>query len=102
MKGVGLNPLADRLLIDPDPVPDRTAGGIHIPDLAKDKPSVGTVVAVGPGEVTKDGRLIPPYLSVGDRVVYGKYAGSDVDGEDGKTYRMVRESEVLIRLHKAN
>lgn len=95
---VGLNPLADRVVIRPDPVPDRTAGGIHIPDVAKDKPSVGTVVAVGPGARTKDGTLLPPYLSAGDRVVYGKYAGADVTGEDGLTYRMVREMDVLIKL----
>lgn len=95
---VGLNPLADRLVILPDPVPDRTAGGIHIPDTAKDKPSVGTVVAVGPGRVTDDGTLIPPYLSAGDRVCYGKFAGHDVDGVDGVKYRMVREREVLMKL----
>ncbi len=95
---VGLNPLDDRVVIRPDPVPNRTAGGIHIPDSAKDKPSVGTVVAVGPGRTTDGGVHVPVDVTVGDKVYYGKFAGHDVAGEDGETYRMVRETEILMRL----
>ncbi|GIZ14312.1 co-chaperone GroES [Capnocytophaga catalasegens] len=86
---VQLKPLADRVLIEPAPAETTTASGIIIPDTAQEKPQKGTVVAVGPG--TKEN---PITLKVGNVVLYGKYAGTEIK-EDGKTYLIMRESDVL-------
>ena len=84
-----IQPLADRVLIEPAPAEVKTAGGIYIPDTAKEKPQKGTVVAVGPG--TKDN---PITLKVGDSVLYGKYAGNELK-LNGNDYLIMRESDVL-------
>jgi chaperonin GroES len=88
-----LRPLHDRVLVRRLEEPD-TAGGIIIPDTAKEKPQEGTVMAVGPGRVTDDGRTLSPALKAGDRILFGKYSGSEVtlDGED---YLVMKEEDVL-------
>ena len=84
-----IQPLADRVLIQPAPAETKTASGIIIPDTAKEKPQQGTVVAVGPG--TKDNKMT---LKEGDTVIYGKYAGTEFH-LDGKDYMIMRESDVI-------
>lgn len=88
MAKVNIKPLADRVVIEPAPAEDKTAGGIIIPDTAKEKPQMGTVVAVGEG--TKDA---PVTLKVGEKVLYGKYAGTELTLE-GKDYLIMRESDI--------
>ncbi len=84
-----IKPLADRVLILPAPAEEKTIGGIIIPDTAKEKPLRGEVVAVGQG--TKDEEMI---LKVGDQVLYGKYAGTELEVE-GKDYLIMRQSDVV-------
>ena len=86
---MNIKPLADRVLILPAPAEEKTIGGIIIPDTAKEKPLKGEVVAAGNG--TKDEEMI---LKVGDNVLYGKYAGTELEFE-GKKYLMMRQSDVL-------
>jgi chaperonin GroES len=86
---LNIKPLADRVLIEPAPAETKTASGIIIPDNAKEKPQKGTVVAAGKG--TKDD---PITVKVGDTVLYGKYAGTELKLE-GKDYLMMRESDIL-------
>ena len=85
-------PLADRVLIEPAPAETKTVGGIIIPDTAKEKPLKGTVIAVGNG--TKDEEMI---LKTGDEVLYGKYAGTEIELE-GKKYLIMRQSDVVAIL----
>ena len=89
MATVNIKPLADRVLIEPMAAETKTASGIYIPDTAKEKPQKGKVVAVGPG--TKDEKIT---VKVGDTVLYGKYAGTELKLE-GTDYLMMRESDVL-------
>ena len=86
---MNIKPLADRVLIQPAPVEEKTIGGIIIPDSAKEKPLKGEVIAVGNG--TKDEEMI---LKPGDQVLYGKYAGTELD-LDGTKYLIMRQSDVL-------
>ena len=87
-----IKPLADRVLVKPAPAETKTAGGIIIPDTAKEKPLQGEVLAVGNG--TKDEEMI---LKLGDTVLYGKYAGNEVE-LDGVKYMIMRQSDVLAIL----
>jgi chaperonin GroES len=87
-----IQPLADRVLIEPAPAETKTVGGIIIPDTAKEKPLQGTVVAVGNG--TKDEEMV---LKAGDQVLYGKYAGTELEHE-GKKYLIMRQSDVVAVL----
>ena len=89
-----LKPLADRVVIEPIEADDKTSGGIYLPDTAKEKPQMGKVVAVGAGKTTEAGQTVKPEVKVGDKVLYGKYSGTDVTF-DGKDYLIVRESDVL-------
>ncbi|MCS6966060.1 MAG: co-chaperone GroES [Candidatus Kapabacteria bacterium] len=88
-----LTPLYDRVVVKPAPPEEVTKGGIIIPDTAKEKPQQGEVVAVGKGKLTEDGNLIPLQVKVGDQVLFGKYAGTEItiDGED---YLIMRESDI--------
>jgi chaperonin GroES len=88
-----LKPLADRILVKPSPAEEKTASGIIIPDTAKEKPMQGEIIAVGKGRVSDDGKLIPLELKVGDKVLYGKYSGTEVT-VDGEEYLIMRESDV--------
>ena len=87
-----VGPLADRVLIEPAPAETKTVGGIIIPDTAKEKPLQGTIVAVGKG--TKDEEMV---VKEGDTVLYGKYAGTELEYE-GKKYLIMRQSDVLAVL----
>ena len=87
--GVNIKPLADRVLIEPMAAETKTASGIYIPDTAKEKPQKGKVVAVGPG--TKDEKVT---VKVGDTVLYGKYAGTELKLE-GNDYLIMRETDIL-------
>ena len=89
---MSIKPLADRVLIEPAPAETKTVGGIIIPDTAKDKPLQGTIVAVGKG--TKDEEMV---LKEGDTVLYGKYAGTELEFE-GKKYLIMRQSDVVAVL----
>ncbi len=89
MAKVNIKPLADRVLIEPMAAETKTASGIYIPDTAKEKPQKGKVVAVGPG--TKDEQMT---VKVGDSVLYGKFAGTELKLE-GADYLMMRESDIL-------
>jgi chaperonin GroES len=89
-----LKPLADHVVVKPLEETDKTAGGIILPDTAKEKPTKGQVVAVGSGRVLGNGRVVPPAVKVGDRVIYGKYGGNEVK-VGGQEYRIVQESEIL-------
>lgn len=88
-----LTPLYDRVVVKPAPPEEVTKGGIIIPDTAKEKPQQGEVVAVGKGKLTEDGKLIPLQVKVGDRVLFGKYAGTEVT-IDGEEYLIMRESDI--------
>ncbi|MDR1156117.1 MAG: co-chaperone GroES [Bacteroidales bacterium] len=89
MTNVKIKPLADRVLVQPMEAESKTASGLIIPDTAKEKPQKGTVVAAGPG--TKDEEM---QVKVGDVVLYGKYAGSELN-VDGTDYLMMRQSDIL-------
>jgi chaperonin GroES len=89
MAKVKIKPLADRVLVEPAAAEEKTAGGIIIPDTAKEKPQKGTVVAVGPGKKDE-----PITVKVGDQVLYGKYAGTEIT-IDGVNYLIMRESDIV-------
>ncbi|MBP1691069.1 MAG: co-chaperone GroES [Bacteroidetes bacterium] len=89
-----IKPLADRVVIKPSPAEEKTKGGIILPDTAKEKPVVGEVVAVGPGKVTDDGKKVAPEVKVGDKVLYGKYSGTEVTVE-GEEYLIMREADIF-------
>jgi len=89
---MNIKPLADRVLIEPAEAETKTASGLYIPDTAKEKPQRGTVVAVGSGKKDE-----PMELKKGDVVLYGKYAGTEINVE-GKDYLMMRQSDVLAVL----
>ncbi|MEK7848126.1 MAG: co-chaperone GroES [Chloroflexota bacterium] len=91
-----LEPLGDRVIIKPIPREEMTKGGIYIPDTAKEKPQEGEVVAVGPGKVGDDGKRQPMEVKKGDRVIYARYAGTELK-EDDDEYIILRESDVLAR-----
>jgi chaperonin GroES len=86
--------LADRVVVKPSPAEERTKGGIILPDTAKEKPVIGEVVAVGPGKVTEDGKKVLPEVKVGDKVLYGKYSGTEVT-IDGEEYLIMREADIF-------
>ncbi len=89
-----LKPLADRVVVRPLEAEEKTAGGLYIPDTAKEKPMQGEIMAVGPGKVGDDGKNIAMEVKVGDKVLYGKYSGTEVriDSED---YLIMRESDIF-------
>ena len=86
---MNLKPLGDRVIIKQDEAEETTASGLYLATEAKEKPQTGTVLAVGEGKLDKDGKLIPVPVKEGDKVLYGKYGGTEitVDGEDGMILR---------------
>ncbi|MBN1604352.1 MAG: co-chaperone GroES [Chitinispirillaceae bacterium] len=94
---MNVKPLADRIIIRPLEAEQKTAGGIIIPDAAKEKPQRGEVVAVGPGKVADNGQKVDMSVKKGDTVLYGKYSGTEVQIE-GSDYLIMRESDVLALL----
>jgi chaperonin GroES len=91
---MNFRPLHDRILIKRIEEKETVKGGIIIPDTAKEKPQEGEVVAVGNGKKTEDGKVIPLDVKAGDRILFGKYSGSDVK-IDGDEYLILREDEIL-------
>ena len=89
-----VKPLADRVLVKPVEEAEQMRGGLYIPDTAKEKPQQGEIIAVGPGKMTDDGKRVPNELKAGDRVLYGKYSGTEVTVGD-EQYLILRESDVL-------
>jgi chaperonin GroES len=89
-----IRPLHDRIIVERLEEETKTAGGIIIPDTAKEKPQQGKVIAAGKGKKTEDGKLLPLDVKVGDKILFGKYAGTEIKIE-GKEYLMMREDDVL-------
>src|SRR5579884_2148001 len=100
-KNVSLNirPLDDRVVVEPLEAEEKTAGGIVLPDTAKQKPQRGRVVAVGPGKLSDTGSRTAVAVGKGDEVIYGRYAGNDVSIER-KEYKILRESDILAKVVK--
>ena len=96
---MALRPLEDRVVLKVLDAEEVSAGGIVLPDTAKEKPQRGKVTAVGTGKTTKDGKRIAPDVKKGDTVLFGKYAGSDVK-VSGEDYKILRESEILARVEE--
>jgi len=92
-----LRPLDDRVVVQPAQAETTTAGGIVLPDTAKEKPQRGTIVAVGPGRMLDSGNRGELSVSVGDTVIYGKYGGSEVE-VDGQEMKILRESDILAKV----
>lgn len=88
-----IKPLGDRVIVKAKEAEETTKGGIILPDTAKEKPIEGTIVAVGAGKVTEEGKLVAMSLKVGDIVLYGKYSGTEIK-IDGEEYLIMRESDV--------
>lgn len=91
-----VHPLADRVAIRPLEETEQMRGGLYIPDTAKEKPQQGEIIAVGPGRYEK-GERVAMELKVGDRVLYGKYSGTEVTIED-ETFLIIKESDVLAKI----
>lgn len=99
MARLNINPLDDRLVVEQHEAEERTAGGILLPDNAKEKPTRGTVKAIGPGKLLESGNRAKMSVRVGDEVFYGKYSGTEVT-IDSKKYTVLRESDVLAIIEK--
>ena len=96
-KNLKIRPLDDRVVVEPVEAEARTAGGIVLPDSAKEKPQRGHVVAIGPGKLLDNGQRATPSLSIGDEVIYGKYSGSDIEVE-GHDVKILRETDILAKI----
>lgn len=92
-----IRPLDDRVVVKPVEAEARTAGGIVLPDTAKEKPQRGTVLSVGPGKLLESGQRGSVSVSVGDEVIYGKYSGTDIELE-GDDVKILRETEILAKV----
>ena len=96
MKKVNINPLSDRVVVMPEEVDDITASGIILPDTAKEKPQMGKIVAAGPGKISDNGNTVEMTLKAGDKVLYGKYSGTEITLNDDEVLIM-RESDILAK-----
>ncbi len=94
MSDLKIKPLADRVVVKPMEAEEKTKGGIILPDTAKEKPVEGTIVAAGPGKKSDDGKLMEMEVKVGNKVLYGKYSGTEVTIE-GEEYLIMRESDIF-------
>lgn len=97
MANVNLRPLDDRVVVKPMEAEEVTAGGIVLPDTAKEKPQRGKVVAVGPGRLLDSGNRGELAVAVGDEVIFGKYGGTDIE-VDGEDIKILRESDILAKV----
>jgi chaperonin GroES len=93
---VNLKPLGDRVVVKPTPKEEVSKGGIVIPDTAREKPQEGEVLAVGPGRIDDNGKRIEMEVKVGDKVMYAKYAGTDIK-EDDEELVILRDSDILAK-----
>lgn len=89
-----IKPLSDRVLVKPIEKEEEKRGGIIIPDTAKEKPQEGEVIAVGPGKRDDQGKIIPMEVKVGDRILYGKYSGTEVK-DDGEEFLIMHQEDIL-------
>ena len=96
---MSLQPLEDRIVVRPAEAEEKTASGLVIPDTAKEKPQQGEVLAVGPGRRSDAGELIPLDISVGDKVVYSKYGGTEISA-DGKDLLILSSRDILAKVTK--
>ncbi|GMU85263.1 MAG: co-chaperone GroES [Ignavibacteriaceae bacterium] len=94
MSKLNIQPLHDRVVVKAKEAEEKTKSGLYLPDTAKEKPIEGTIVAVGTGKTTEDGKVLPLTVKVGDKVLYGKYSGTEVS-VDGEEYLMMRESDIF-------
>jgi chaperonin GroES len=92
-----LRPLDDRVVVKPVEAEERTAGGIVLPDTAKEKPQRGKVVSVGPGKLLDNGQRGSLSIAIGDEVIYGKYSGTDIEIE-GDDVKILRETDILAKV----
>ena len=92
--GLSLKPLSDRVVVEPAAAEEKSSGGIILPDTAQEKPQQGTVVATGPGKVSDSGTLVGMSVKDGDKILYGKYSGTEVNVA-GIDYIIMRESDIL-------
>ena len=97
MKNAKLRPLDDRVVVEPMEAEQMTAGGIVLPDTAKEKPQRGTVVSIGPGKLMDSGERGQMSVSVGDEVIYGKYSGTEIE-LNGQDVKILRESDILAKV----
>ena len=98
-KTINLKPLDDRVVVEPMEAEERTPGGIVLPDTVKEKPQRGKVLAVGPGKLLENGQRSTMSVAVGDEVIFGKYAGTDIE-IDGREIKILRESDILAKVLK--
>jgi chaperonin GroES len=96
-KNLNLRPLDDRVVVEPKEAEERTAGGIVLPDTAKEKPQRGKVISVGPGRLLDTGDRGALSVAVGDEVIYGKYSGTDIEVE-GRDVKILREGDILAKV----
>jgi len=89
-----VKPLADRVLVKPLEADEKTKGGIILPDTAKEKPQEGKVISVGKGKITEEGKVKPLEVKVGDRILYGKYSGTEIKIEE-EEHLIIREDDIL-------
>jgi chaperonin GroES len=97
MAKLKIRPLDDRVVVQPIEAEEKTAGGIVLPDTAKEKPQRGTVMAVGPGKLLDNGQRGTLSVTVGDQVIYGKYGGTDIE-VDGEDVKILRETDILAKV----
>ncbi|MBA7601413.1 10 kDa chaperonin [subsurface metagenome] len=93
---IKLQPLGDRVVVRPSDEEEVTKGGIILPDTAKEKPQRGVVIAVGPGRLDEEGKRVPMEVKKGDKVIYSKYAGSEIKQDDEEVL-ILRESDILAK-----
>jgi chaperonin GroES len=91
---MSLKPLADRVVVRPSKAEEKTKGGIIVPDTAQEKPVWGEVIATGPGRISDEGKIIPLEVKAGDKVLYGKYSGTEVT-VNGEDLLIMRESDIF-------
>jgi chaperonin GroES len=91
---IKIKPLSDRVVVEPAPADEVSKGGIILPDTAQEKPQFGNVVAIGPGKTSDTGSLIQPTVKKGDKILFGKYSGTEIM-VDGTEYLIMRESDIL-------
>jgi len=92
---VKLKPLSDRVIVKPLEAEEKTKGGIVLPDTAKEKPHEGEIIAVGKGRLNDDGKVQSPEVKVGDRILYGKYSGTEITTKDGGEFLIMKEEDIL-------
>ena len=97
---MNMQPLGDRVVIKPLEAEEKTKGGIVLPDTAKEKPQEGEVIAVGKGKVLDNGTRVPLEVKAGDKVLYGKYSGTEVTTKEGDEYLIMREEDIFAIIKK--